>query len=367
MYLILSTTKIVVLGQKAAFKNAGGIGGDSGSAEDNVEDKKAVDDTGSSMDELQQNADTTQDDRNVADFLSRLGLFGSSSESAGDDMTTSGGNGTEFRGSAFSDDGTALNEDISFLLRMANQTGMDPEVTSAIEQSLRQQQSTGSLRGVESAASTVANFLRLPSTIGTGKNLKLFASQLDAMQDLRNRVSGLLRFDQLRTIDNHLITAQQLALGWVAAFPLAQLTFIVAALALAASILALLGGIFYIVASSLLLASSINAAASLNFNSGKATSVKDEEWYAQLRDAASSVSDKIMPLAFSEQGSAPVYTAIAVLDLADGAIDALAAPGGGDVNDIFPEFDFSDLDIPFGGNVADAFQDYQGEEAKKKA
>lgn len=55
--------QIVVLGQKAAFKNAGGIGGDSGSAEDNVEDKKAVDDTGSSMDELQQNADTTQDDR----------------------------------------------------------------------------------------------------------------------------------------------------------------------------------------------------------------------------------------------------------------------------------------------------------------
>lgn len=122
---------------------------------------------------------------------------------------------------------------------------MPPEVISAIQDSLRQQQSVGGLGGIEvsaarhwpvhmkkaplsklwtftdavswqmylkmsrpactvpptlyflfpcafpqSAASTVANFLRLPSTIGSGRNLKLFADRLEAMQDLRNRVSG---------------------------------------------------------------------------------------------------------------------------------------------------------------------------------
>lgn len=36
--------------------------------------------------------------------------------------------------SAFNSDGSALNEDISFLLGMANQSGMPPEVTGAIEE-----------------------------------------------------------------------------------------------------------------------------------------------------------------------------------------------------------------------------------------
>eukprot|EP00983_Pelagomonas_calceolata_P060432 1146357-Pelagomonas_calceolata.AAC.5 len=142
MYLILSTTKMVVLGQKAAFKNAG-LGADSGSFESEDKAQKGVEDAGSV--EQQQQSATTQDDQaprkyvqasihpimhacllqDVAAFLSRLGLFGSSRESAADGMTTSGGNGTDFRGSAFSEDGTALNEDISFLLRMANQTGAE--------------------------------------------------------------------------------------------------------------------------------------------------------------------------------------------------------------------------------------------------
>ena len=43
---------------------------------------------------------------------------------------------------------------------------------------------------VQSAAGTVASFLRLPQTLGNGKNLELFTSRLEAMQDLRNRVSG---------------------------------------------------------------------------------------------------------------------------------------------------------------------------------
>jgi hypothetical protein len=42
----------------------------------------------------------------------------------------------------------------------------------------------------QSAAGTVASFLRLPPTLGTGKNLELFTSRLEAMQGLRDRVSG---------------------------------------------------------------------------------------------------------------------------------------------------------------------------------
>lgn len=44
------------------------------------------------------------------------------------------------------------------------------------------------------------------------------------------------------------------------AFPLAQLAFIISLIALAAAILGLLGGIFYIVAASLALAGAIGAA-----------------------------------------------------------------------------------------------------------
>ena len=43
---------------------------------------------------------------------------------ASDGMTTSeGANNTSSRGSAFSEDGSRLNKDISFLLGMANDTG----------------------------------------------------------------------------------------------------------------------------------------------------------------------------------------------------------------------------------------------------
>eukprot|EP00983_Pelagomonas_calceolata_P005565 181747-Pelagomonas_calceolata.AAC.2 len=127
--------QMVVLGQKSAFKNAG-LDADSGSSKSKDNAQKGVEDAGNV--EQQQQSATTQDDQasvqpithacllqDVAAFLSRLGLFGSSSESAADGMTTSGGDGTESRGSAFSEDGTPLNEDISFLLRMANQTGTE--------------------------------------------------------------------------------------------------------------------------------------------------------------------------------------------------------------------------------------------------
>lgn len=52
------------------------------------------------------------------------------------------------------------------------------------------------------------------------------------------------------------------------AFPLAQLAFVVSLVALASAILGLLGGIFYIVASSLLLAFAIGSAANANRASG---------------------------------------------------------------------------------------------------
>ena len=64
----------------------------------------------------------TQD---VATFVERI--F-SAFPTAAEGMTTSGGSGDGASAgtnrSAFSDDGTALNEDISFLLQMANATGV---------------------------------------------------------------------------------------------------------------------------------------------------------------------------------------------------------------------------------------------------
>ena len=55
----------------------------------------------------------------------------------------------------------------------------------------------------QGTASTVANFLRMSATLGEGKNLKLFANRLEAMQDLRNRVSGCV--DCFVTLETHKI------------------------------------------------------------------------------------------------------------------------------------------------------------------
>jgi len=62
----------------------------------------------------------------IASFLSSLGFFG---QNAADGMTTSeGAENRASSGSAFADDGSALNEDISFLLRMANESGAAQQV-----------------------------------------------------------------------------------------------------------------------------------------------------------------------------------------------------------------------------------------------
>ncbi|KAJ9534144.1 hypothetical protein QJQ45_002139 [Haematococcus lacustris] len=151
-----------------------------------------------------------------------------------------------------------LDPSIVKLLNQSMANGVSPSVITAIQKALLQQQQAGSDLGtLQGAARTVASFLSLPATLGTGANIRDFTARIDQLRALRDSVRTFLGADEYVAITNYLLTAAQLGLQFVAAFPLAQLAYVVAQLALGAAITGLIAAIFYIVGSALAIAASI--------------------------------------------------------------------------------------------------------------
>ncbi|KAJ9506110.1 hypothetical protein QJQ45_016598 [Haematococcus lacustris] len=151
-----------------------------------------------------------------------------------------------------------LDPSIVQLLNQSMTAGMPANVVTAIQKALLQQQQAGSDLGtLQGAARTVASFLSLPATLGTGTNIRDFTARIDQLRALRDSVRTFLGADEYVAITGYLLTAAQLGLQFVAAFPLAQLAFVVAQLALGAAITGLIAAIFYIVGSALAIAASI--------------------------------------------------------------------------------------------------------------
>ncbi|KAJ9534279.1 hypothetical protein QJQ45_007058 [Haematococcus lacustris] len=151
-----------------------------------------------------------------------------------------------------------LDPSIVKLLNQSMANGVSPSVITAIQKALLQQQQAGSDLGtLQGAARTVASFLSLPATLGTGANIRDFTARIDQLRALRDSVRTFLGADEYVAITNYLLTAAQLGLQFVAAFPLAQLAYVVAQLALGAAITGLIAAIFYIVGSALAIAATI--------------------------------------------------------------------------------------------------------------
>ncbi|KAL6759397.1 hypothetical protein V8C86DRAFT_3133361 [Haematococcus lacustris] len=157
-----------------------------------------------------------------------------------------------------------LDPSIVKLLNQSMANGVSPSVITAIQKALLQQQQAGSDLGtLEGAARTVASFLSLPATLGTGANIRDFTARIDQLRALRDSVRTFLGTAELATITNYLLTAAQLGLQFVAAFPLAQLAYLTALIALGAAITGLIAGIFYTVGSALAIAASVPAVAAI--------------------------------------------------------------------------------------------------------
>ncbi|GFH12319.1 uncharacterized protein HaLaN_07978 [Haematococcus lacustris] len=151
-----------------------------------------------------------------------------------------------------------LDPSIVKLLNQSMANGVSPSVITAIQKALLQQQQAGSDLGtLQGAARTVASFLSLPATLGTGANIRDFTARIDQLRALRDSVRTFLGTEEYVAITNYLLTAAQLGLQFVAAFPLAQLAYVVAQLALGAAITGLIAAIFYIVGSALAIAATI--------------------------------------------------------------------------------------------------------------
>ncbi|KAL6757865.1 hypothetical protein V8C86DRAFT_3025903 [Haematococcus lacustris] len=86
-----------------------------------------------------------------------------------------------------------LDPSIVQLLNQSMAAGMPANVVTAIQKALLQQQQAGSDLGtLQGAARTVASFLSLPATLGTGANIRDFMARIDQLRALRDSVKTLL-------------------------------------------------------------------------------------------------------------------------------------------------------------------------------
>ncbi|KAL6744885.1 hypothetical protein V8C86DRAFT_3036189 [Haematococcus lacustris] len=82
-----------------------------------------------------------------------------------------------------------LDPSIVQLLNQSMAAGMPANVVTAIQKALLQQQQAGSDLGtLQGAARTVASFLSLPATLGTGANIRDFTARIDQLRALRDSV-----------------------------------------------------------------------------------------------------------------------------------------------------------------------------------